>query len=309
MMLEAGYMGSKGVALPDRRAINQALLASPEAPINGITTNTAANTPLRVPYPGFSPAGLLVAETAADSHYHSLQVGLTKRFSHGLQFAASYTFSKSIDNNSGGSTTIFSEVTGDEAHIWTNKGRSDFDRTHRFVANFIYEIPQWGGRIGSSRIGRYLLNGWAVAGIVIAQSGTPFSITDSNGATFFGTTESRANWAPGATLATAILSGPVQSRLDKYFNTAAFARAGNLFGNSGRNILRGPYQRNFDLSVTKAIPVTDRLRSELRGEFFNAFNLVNFSNPRGNVSSSSFGVITNTLGNPRVVQVALKLLF
>jgi hypothetical protein len=153
------------------------------------------------------------------------------------------------------------------------------------------------------------MNAWAIAGIVIVQSGTPFSITDSTGAVFFGTTGSRANWPPGASLETTRLSGSVESRLTKFFYTAAFTKAGNLFGNAGRNILRGPSQRNFDLSVTKTIPVTDRLRAELRGEFFNAFNMVNFSNPRGNVSSSSVGVITDTVGNPRVVQLALRLLF
>jgi hypothetical protein len=307
-ILEVGYVGTKGVALPDRRAINQALLASPDAPINGITTNTAANTPLRVPYIGFSPDGLLAEETAADSHYHSLQANLRQRFSHGLQYAVSYMFSKSIDDTSGGSTTIFSEITGDESRIWTSKGPSDFDRRHRFVANLSYEIPKWGWAIGSSVLGR-LVNGWAIAGIVIAQSGAPFSVTDSTGAVFFGTTGSRANWAPGATLATAELSGSVESRLTKFFNTAAFTKAGNLFGNAGRNILRGPSQRNVDLSLSKAIPITEHLRGELRAEFFNAFNTANFASPNANISSSGFGTITSTVGNPRVVELALKLLF
>jgi hypothetical protein len=79
MMVEVGYVGTKGVALPDRRAINQAVPASPANPINVQTTNTSANTQLRVPYTGFSPAGLLAEETAADSHYHSLQASMTRR--------------------------------------------------------------------------------------------------------------------------------------------------------------------------------------------------------------------------------------
>lgn len=308
-LLELGYIGTKGVALPDRRAINQALLASPTNPINGITTNDPSNTALRVPYQGLSPAGLLAEETAADSHYHSLQASVTRRFQSGLRFLVSYTFSKSIDDTSGGSTSIFSEITGDEAHIWTSKGKSDFDRPQRFVANFGYQIPKWGGKLGSSAFGKRVMNGWEVSGIVIAQSGTPFSITDSTGATLYGTTGSRASWAPGATLDTTTLDGSIESRLTRYFNTAAFTKAGTGFGNTGRNILRGPRQRNVDLSINKLIPVTERIRAEFRGELFNAFNMVNFANPSGSVTSATFGTISATTGNPRVAQLAWKMIF
>jgi hypothetical protein len=141
------------------------------------------------------------------------------------------------------------------------------------------------------------------------QSGTPFSITDSGGATFYGTAGSRANYALGATRETATLSGSTQSRLNQYFNTAAFTRAGNYFGNVGRNTMRGPSQRNVDFSVSKNIPVNDRVAMEFRGEFFNVFNFVNFSSPSGAITSSSFGIISATDGNPRVLQFALKLLF
>ncbi|HEV3199124.1 MAG TPA: TonB-dependent receptor, partial [Bryobacteraceae bacterium] len=110
-LVEVGYVGTKGTALPDRRAIDQAVLASASAPVNGQTTNTSANTQLRVPYVGFSPAGLLAEETAADSRYNSLQASVTRRLARGLRFLASYTFSKSMDDTSGGSTTIFSEIT------------------------------------------------------------------------------------------------------------------------------------------------------------------------------------------------------
>jgi hypothetical protein len=309
LLLEVGYTGTKGVALPDRRAINQAVLASPSNPVNGIITNDPSNTTLRVPYQGLSPAGLLAEETASDSHYHSLQASVTRRFQNGLRFLASYTFSKSIDDNSGGSTSIFSEVTGDEAHIWTNKSLSDFDRTDRLVVNFGYDIPQWGGRLGKSAFGTRVMNGWEISGIVIAQSGTPFSITDSTGATLYGTTGSRANWAPGATIATTQVGGSVENRLTGYFNTAAFAKAGTGFGNAGRNILRGPRQRNVDLAINKRIRVTERVRAEFRGELFNAFNMVNFANPSGSVTSATFGTISATTGNPRVAQLALKAMF
>jgi len=309
MMVEVGYVGTKGVALPDRRAINQAVLASATNPINGQTTNTSANTQLRVPYTGLSPAGLLAEETAADSHYHSLQASLTQRAKYGLRFQASYTYSKSMDDTSGGSTTIFSEITGDESNIGSSKGVSDFDRTHRLLINGTYEIPQWGFRWNHSAIGKRLFTGWQISGIGIWQSGAPFSITDSAGAVFYGTTGSRANYAPGATAQSALKSGSPQSRLNAYFDTAAFTRAGNFFGNVGRNTMRGPRQRNLDFSVNKHVPITERLTAELRGEFFNALNMVNFAAPTGSIASTGFGGIKATDGNPRVIQFALKLLF
>jgi outer membrane receptor protein involved in Fe transport len=308
-LLEVGYMGTKGVSLPDRRAIDQAVLASPSNPVYGITTNTSANAGLRVPYEGFSPEGLLAEETASDSRYNALQASLTRRFSHGLRFLVSYTFSKVMDDTSGGSTSIFSEVAGDEAHIWVNKGPADFDRTQRFVVNAGYEIPRWGFGWNRTAFGQKFFSGWELSGVGIVQSGTPFSITDSSGAAFFGMTGSTASFAPGATLADAKLSGSVESRLNQYFNTAAFVKAGNYFGNAGRNIMRGSRQRNLDLAVSKGIAVTERLRVEFRGELFNALNLVNFANPSGSITSSAFGTITSTTGNPRIMQFALKLLF
>jgi len=125
----------------------------------------------------------------------------------------------------------------------------------------------------------------------------------------YGTSSSRASFAPGATIASVQLSGSVESRLNQYFNTAAFVRAGNGFGDSGRNILRGPAQRNIDFSVNKRIPILERLALEWRSEFFNVLNFVNFANPGSSITASSNGVIRSTTGNPRVIQMALKLQF
>jgi hypothetical protein len=309
MLVEIGYAGSKGTSLPVRRAISQALIATPQNPVNGITTTTTANINQRVPFLGFSPSGLLAEETDGDSRYNSLQASLTKRLSHGLRFLASYTYGKSMDDTSGGNTTIFSEVTGDESNLRSSKGVSDFDRTHRFVLNAGYEIPNWGFRWKNSAAGKRFFTGWMVSGIGIIQSGTPFSVSDSGGALYYGTSGSRANWATGATIETAEKTGSPQSRLNAYFNTSAFAKSGNYFGNAGRNIMRGPKQRNVDLSISKVIPITERLNGEFRSEFFNVMNMVNFANPAGNLNSSGVGIIRNTNGNPRVIQFAMKVIF
>jgi hypothetical protein len=308
-LVEIGYVGTKGTSLPVRRAINQAILASPDQPVNGITTNTTANTALRVPYQGFSPSGLLAEETDADSRYNSLQASVTRRLSRGLRFLASYTWSKSMDDTSGGSTTIFSEVTGNEADLRSSTGVSDFDRTQRFVMNFTYELPKFGGRLASTGAGKRILGGWMLSGVTIWQSGTPFTVSDSAGATYYGTSGSRANYAPGASGDTASYSTPVEERLNAFFNVAAFAKAGTYFGNVGRNTMRGPRQRNFDFSLMKHTAITEKLQNEFRAEFFNAFNMVNFSTPAGNINSSGVGIIKSTNGNPRVIQFAMKLIF
>ena len=107
LLLEVGYVGSRGQNLFRQVAINQARLASPQNPITNdvtgavITTNTAANAALRAPYSGVGINNFFQNQSTAQSTYHSLQASLTKRFSHGLQFLASYTFAKSIDNASG----------------------------------------------------------------------------------------------------------------------------------------------------------------------------------------------------------------
>lgn len=308
-LVEVGYVGTKGVALPARVAVDEAVLASPTNPVNGITTNTAANAAQRIPFIGFSNEGLLMEQTSADSRYNALQASVTQRFRHGLRFLASYTWSKAIDDTSGGSTSIFSEVAGDETHPWVNKGPADFDRTNRFVVNGGYQIPAFGGAWNHTAFGKRLFGGWEISGVAIVQSGTPVSITDSTGAAYYGVTGSMGSYALNATRATAELSGSPESRLTQYFNTAAFTKAGNYFGNAGRSILRGSGQRNVDMALSKAVQFTDRLRLEIRGELFNALNHANFANPSGSTTSSNFGKITATTGNPRIAQFAMKVVF
>ena len=302
-MVEVGYQGTKGSRLATQRLINQPILASATSPIGGQTTNTSANASLRVPYVGFSPTGLVWLETSTDSSYNSLQTSVTRRLSKGVRLLASYTWAKSLDNNSGSGTgATFTQLDGDQTRLSLNRGLSDFDRTHRVVVNFSYNLPY-------GRLNKQIFGDWQVAGVAILQSGTPISILDTSGAALYGTANSRASWSPGATITTAQGSGRTQDRLNQYFNTAAFVRAGNFFGDTARNILRGPIQRNADLSINKKFTLTERVNLEWRNEFFNVLNIANFANPGGSITAASYGVIRNTTGNPRVVQFALKLAF
>jgi hypothetical protein len=185
-----------------------------------------------------------------------------------------------------------------------NYASSDFDRRHRFVFSGIYDLPKF--YKGTSGFAKQAVNGWELSSVIQLQSGTPFSVL-TNDTAFI---QARANYVPGCNPTE---GGSVRSRLDMYFNTACFASAtadaAGGFGNTGRNILRGPNQKNVDISVVKFFPVTERAKVEFRSEFFNAFNNVSFQNPDNVIASPSFGQILEPSTGPRVIQLALKVNF
>jgi hypothetical protein len=331
------YAGAKGTHLALGRSNNQPLLASPSNPVNGLTSNSVPNAAERVPFVGLSP---LVArlESSGNSIYNSLQATLKKDMSHGFQFLAAYTFAKSIDDASDSLGASFGGgfglpilgqlVYNDQNNVAAQRGVSDFDRTHRFVMSGTWSLP--GPESAGSATVRKLGGGWSISGIVTLQSGLPFSILDSAGGTLFGpaTLYISGNLAPGATLGDASRSGSVSSRVNEFFNTKTFVPAafisdgglidgkypvsggGTIFGNLGRNILRGPDQRVGDIAVIKTTPVTERVRLIFRWEVFNVLNRPNFANPSNDVSTpSTFGVISALTVNPRIMQYALKLEF
>jgi hypothetical protein len=197
------------------------------------------------------------------------------------------------------------------------------------VLNYTWNLPKLVSKRNNA-IGK-LANGWELSGIMTLQSGLPFSILDSAAGTLFGpaTLYTTGGLAPGATLRDASQSGSASSRVNKFFNTRAFTPApfvpdgglidgkypvfggGTIFGNLGRNILRGPPdQRDFDIAVIKTTPLTDGVKLIFRWEIFNLLNRSNFANPSNDVSTpSTFGLISALTVNPRIMQYALKLQF
>ncbi|MGH9844812.1 MAG: hypothetical protein ACREEM_39350, partial [Blastocatellia bacterium] len=330
LLLEVGYVGTRGTHLLRTRLFNQALLASPSNPIRGATTNTPFNIAQRVPFQGISTSARLI-ETAGYSWYNGLEASLTKRFSRGLQFLASYTFSKSLDSD-GANVDVTSlgvaATLGDQNDTRSRYGRSDFDRTHRFVFSYVYEFP-----IAANRAGLFgkVLGGWALAGVTTIQSGQPLTIAAINFPNVFYSTNGfgRAQLSPNCTNANVGTSGSVTERLNGYFNRSCFfvdgpngpltvpisppaIDSGVGFGNSGVSIVDGPGQNNFDFVVFKRTPLgwpTEGSSVEFRTEFFNVFNHAQFANPSNLVSSAAFGTITSTSVSPRVVQFALKFNF
>lgn len=244
-------------------------------------------------------------ESNSNSNYNSLQATVNKRLSKGLQMLLSYTYSHSIDDYSGSDVSDITLIPGDMVNESKNYENSDFDRRQRFVASYLYNLPDI--YRGGSGFAKTALNSWSVSGIVTLQSGTPFSIYGEDSA-FQATT---ADLAPGRTLASAIKSGNVADRLSAYFDPTAFVvpTAFGDFGLLGRNILRGPKQIDTDLSIMKDFRVTESQQLEFCAELFNLFNNVNFDNPINIASSGNFGQIVDTTTGPRVIQFALKYMF
>jgi hypothetical protein len=303
-LFEIGYVGNKGTKLLQVILLNQ--------PTFNTTTGTFNAAPLGA---GFSTnrnltGGVHQVQTTSVSNYNSLQMSLTKRFTSGLQFLASYTFGESIDYYSGAGVNELTVVAGDQYKWRTNRGRSDFNREHRFVVSGVYALPN---RAYESGFAKGLLNDWQIAGIGVFQSGLPFSIVDNPGNTVI----NRANYNPAFT-GSLYTSGDVSQRLNGYFATGAFVRSAfgtatfsplTPFGGSVRNSLTGPGQKNVDISFIKLIPFGERFRGELRAEFFNVFNWVNYANPNNNIAGANFGRIERAATGPRVIQLAFKFKF
>jgi hypothetical protein len=333
-VLEVSYAGSHGSDLYNYYNGNQAV---PDSVFCTTPPNTPGNCPTapRRPakvcdYSVFPPNCNEVFDTAINqlrsdgySNYSSLQVRWEKNFSHGLQFQASYTYAHAEDDAS--SANLGSLNNGDfrdQRYPYLEYGNSDFDVRHRFVFSYIYQLPFGNGKMfggGATGVLNQVTGNWQVAGIVTAQTGNWFTVTDaltnvstSDGGGGVGFYDVRPNLA-GNPNSKPCIPGAL-------FNTCAFVDNAIpfTFGNAGRNIVRGPGLQNWDLSVFKMFPLNERMRFEFRSEFFNIFNHVNpVFEPVGLVGEEpqpvEFGTpqfgFAQGARDPRFVQFALKFYF
>ena len=356
-MAQVAYVGSRGVRLFRQLAVNQARIASTNNPIKNavtgeaITANTAGNASLRAPFQGTETAFFSLNQTSAQSTYHSLQLTMEHRASHGLVFHAAYTFSKSIDNASNAGGGAFSDGTldrssgldtgsvfGNQFGARVNRGLSDFDRTHSLAMSWVWNLPKaaW---IANSRAIHVLFSNWQVSGTVIAMSGLPVDIFDPAAGDLYGLVGARPNWAPGASRRTATTNVPPGYEFNPYafvlpvvqpnqaipsvHDPSALAPdGGNDIGSLGRNLLRGPSQSNFDLSIAKRFPVNESKNFELRADFFNALNHASRSNPISDIRAADlldasgrilrpgdFGHSLSFDSSPRMLQLSLRFVF
>jgi hypothetical protein len=279
-LVEVGYIGSKGTFLAQRINYNQATL----------DLNSAAPTPIlsRRRYPMFGDT-IRITENAANSTYHAGFVKVERRLKNGFSYLFSYTLSKSLDGAS-----LIDDGARDIFNLRLNKSRSGFDIRHRPVVSGTWELPFLRGN-------RWL-GGWTVNGIGSFRSGFPFSVSANGDVCNCGAASQLAQQVgdPG--------SGFTQSRL-AWFNTGAFAQPERgRFGSSGRNILDGPGDATYNLSLFRSVAFAERFRLQLRGELFNAFNHTNFGQPNGQVGNANYGIIQSA-ASARVVQIGAKLSF
>ena len=321
LVWEIGYIGTRGTHQIRERDPNQAALASASHPIRGETTNTVDNVPLRAPLLGWTVNNFLQIESEGSSWYNALETSLSKKLSNGFQFLLSYTFARDLSTDpfsTIGSNGGFSE--GDQTNDHARYGPDLFIREHRFAATYVYELPFF--RNHHSWLGT-TLGGWKVAGVTVFQSGHRLPVLNTNALNAYGISAFGGDFgqlAPGCTPEQVNTSGSVTSKLNNYINAACFTTppvigADGLatgFGNTRPGIVRGPDQRNTDLSVIKEFHTkwpNEAANVEFRAEFFNAFNTPQFSDPDYEQDDSTFGVIQSTAVAPRIMQFALKLNF
>ena len=329
MLLEVGYVGTKGTKLP-RFIEGNPTVYIPGLDEDGNPISTTDNVDQRRIHSGctlgdpesackFASAGLIAG--IANSSYNALEASLRKRFSHGLSFLGSYTWSHAIDDvssfNIAGSSSI--QVAGENdlaqnpRNLAADRGPSLFDARHRFVLSYQWSLPFFKNQQGWSKVA---LGGWQLNGIFTAMSGTPFTVFDSRDASLQGSAPEITGFSANRPN---LVSGQDQNngphKPGVWLNADAFAQViqdpnspVQQFGTVGRNTALGPGYTNWDFAATKNFQLAESKDLQFRAEFFNVLNHTNFHIPNSDYSSRTFNQILEA-EPPRLVQFALKFLF
>jgi outer membrane receptor protein involved in Fe transport len=292
------------------RQVGDAFVVSADV-VGSVTSNLAVLRNINQPLPGTLDANgprpfptfgsnIQWREMAGEGNYKGLDLSFEKRLNRGYSYRVSYTVSESRDqapehlNAASGRPQ-----NGRDLESW--EGPSDFDIRHRLVANFIAELPFGPGKaMLQDGVASKVLGGWLVSGIYSARSGRPLTISQGTN-----------NVGPGAEGLPNLIGDPKGAEtVEAWYNKAAFELVpSGRFGNAGRNILRGPGWLTFDLSLQKRMDFTDRVNATLRWDIFNVFDRANFGLPERNIASATAGVISTLAGDPRVMQLSVRVGF
>ncbi|MGH9699476.1 MAG: TonB-dependent receptor domain-containing protein [Candidatus Acidiferrales bacterium] len=339
VVLSLGYIGNHGVHQVIPLPFNQAVIATPQNPVlsggpneqiysygynvpgvaaESISTNVAGygtgNAALRAPYLGYDPNSNY-NEAIGESNYNALQFEVTKHFTRGLMVTGSYTYSHTLDEQSG--LGLF--FTGnDPSNVHSSYGNSDYDRTHVFVASYMYQFPTMDN---PTSFEKWAVNGWGLNGVTVLQSGQPYSVNDYSGGAasiYYGGGQDEVTnpivpvGGVGSSASNPRLQGTTGINANNpVLNAAAFGvpapfapgtngvppcdptsgacdnyETGYAVG--GRNIFRGPFQNRFDFGVFKNFQVTERLAARLDIQAFNIFNHPSFDIPNNNVNFNPY---------------------
>ena len=293
-LFEVAYVGTVGKHLNWRYNQNQA------TSLPGPT-----NIPLdqRVPYPDWGD--IETFGWGAHSSYNSLQAKVEKHMSHGLTVLAGYTWAHALDtigsDNGSGPQNPY-DPNGDY-------GNSDFDVRHNFNFSYVYELPFGRGKpfLGGSGVVDKFVGGWSVQGITYFMTGNYYEVaTNDDSANVGGDHDQRANEVAGCKNNGNLPRG--DRTMFRYFDTSCFIPAPyGTYGTTRRNIIEIPGLNNWDLSLFKTTHITERLTTQFRAEFFNAWNHTQFGPPDTGLLDGTFGQITSTAHDNRHIQFALRL--
>lgn len=307
-VVDIAYVGNLGRHLMWQRNLNTIPAGANFDPANADpTTGKPLKSQFLRPLTGYN--NINYREWASSSNYHSLQVTANRRFADNYQFGVAYTWSKSLDYNSGETNTVSSLV---PVRIW-NYGLSTFDRTHIFKFNWLWDLPR--APLSSSVLDK-IINHWQISGIASFVSGQPRDVT-------FSTTKAVDITGTASQGPRIVVTGdPVLPRgertFDRFFRTGVFALAEvGTFGNAARTLIRDPGINNLDIAIFKNVPVTEGARIQFRCELYNAFNHTQFSGldrsarfdpATGEQVDKRFGAVTAARPSRRI-QFGLRLLF
>ncbi len=318
MVFRVGYVGTKGTALFQTQDGNPRTLCNP-------IPTTSSGTVIGCPRQDITQGVIRRRANSASSIYHSLQVSLDRRFNRGLGIGAHYTWSAFIDTAS----EVFNPSARGEVAIAQNifdprndRGRSTYDRPHRFSMNAVYELPFY--RSQSGALG-HIVGGWQVGAFLTFQSGTPFTPLNGSDPTAaeggidglvgnairpnLNTTLNVSDMtlpellaAGGRTLFSTL---PACQRITGTNTCTPIQR----FGNAGRNILRADGIGNLDFNIQKSTRITETHQLQFRADFFNMTNTLNFGIPEARVNNAGFGQESTTDGGNRRIFMSLRYVF
>lgn len=322
-ILAVSYVGAQGRNLFASYQFNamtpaglQTCLATPACASNG--DQAPVNFPNLFQYPGNIWGNSGMQHTIGWSNYNALQVTADKRFSHGLQFLGTYSYSHSLDTGSSFEDTAFQSAGAFDPYgrLGRDYGSSAFDARHRVAFSFSYEIPSL--KHAWSAVPGRLVEGWQLTGQTIWQTGFPVNLQDSNELSLVCSTTYSFYACPDRP---DVVSGPKYlnprtGATHQWFDPTTFTdNAVGTLGNAGRGLVRGPGYWGTNLSVQKNTKITEGTNFQMRIEFFNLFNHANFANPDGDVASATFGQILSlrpfvaTAEPSRLIQLGAKFIF
>ena len=323
-LFEIGYVGTKGTRLPRFIEANPAVFVP--GYVDGQPISNSSNADQRRLYSGCTladpPSSCQYSSTGeiagiANSSYNALEASLRKRFSHGLSFLASYTWSKVIDDVSSFNITGSAakpvagenDLAQDPFNLAAERGLSLFDARNRFVGSYVWALPFWNH---PQNWYQSALGGWQLDGIATLMSGTPFTVFDSNDVAAQGSAPEITGFSAqrpnivgnpnnGPRTVSAWLNASAYQRLDPVANAGQF-------GTEGRNVNIGPAYADWDFAALKNFKVTESKQLQFRAELFNILNRTNFHLPDCDISSPTFNHILEA-DAPRQVQFALKFMY